>query len=125
MIKEFEKEVGIVCTAPYVMCFVNNKQFKARVDTGADITVIPNHVLPSGLLLKNPVITRGHSGIIDYEWTKDIGIEIPELGVFRPERGILTTDAPQGLIGMDILNLCELQMIGGVFTLALLEEENE
>lgn len=122
MIKEFEKEVGHANKQPYIECFVNNNHFKAIIDTGADITVIPHRVIPGDVSLKKIVKIRGHSGIITSEWTKDIEINIPELGIFRPENGVITTEESFGLIGTDIINLCELQMVGGVFMLTLLEE---
>ena len=111
MIKAFEKQNPVACMAPYVECVVEGKSFFARVDTGGDISVIPNNVMPTEVRFKNPITTRDYQGNIDRVWAKDIEITIPELGTFRPEKCVITTNAAQGLIGMDILNQCGLQMI--------------
>lgn len=125
MIKGFEKHNGVICKAPYVSCFVDGQSFKARIDTGADISVIPNQVLPIGVTLKNPITIRTGINNIDKIWTKDVEIKIPELGIFRPLFGVLSSDFSTGLIGMDILGLCELQMVGGVFILNVIEVKDE
>jgi len=123
MIKEFEQIAGTLCKAAYVVCKIGLHFFKARIDTGADITIIPLSLLPTKSLVGNKVVLLGHNGMIDRVLTKIVTIEIEELGIFTPERGVLTSESNPFLIGMDILKFCTFSMEGGIFILELLEEK--
>lgn len=118
--KPFEKQTGTACFAPYVdvtiSALTGRKSvdicFKARIDTGADITCIPaahaKMLMP--LLLGKPVLIRGHDGSVKRTRTHLMIITIHgypnenTVESYRPERGVLLTDSDIGLIGMDIIS---------------------
>ncbi|MBM3212760.1 hypothetical protein FJZ33_11105 [Candidatus Poribacteria bacterium] len=118
--KPYEKQSGTACFAPYMDISISalagrkssNVVFKARIDTGADITCIPGSqakaLMP--LLLGKPIVVRGHDGTIKRTRTHLMIISIhgfpdnDEVKHYRPERGILITDSSIGLIGMDIIS---------------------
>jgi hypothetical protein len=118
--KSYEKHSGTACSAPYVDVTVSSLMgrkslevnFKARIDTGADITCIPrsqaNTLMP--LLLGRPLLVRGHDGSIKRSRTHLVILSIhgyPDAEnskLYRPERGVLLTDSDIGLIGMDIIS---------------------
>ena len=118
--KPFEKHPGTACFAPYLDVSISalagkktsDAVFKARIDTGADITCIPGvyaqELMP--LLLGKPITVRGHDGAIKRTRTHLMIISIHshpnelELKHYRPERGLLITDSSIGLIGMDIIS---------------------
>ena len=118
--KPYEKQAGTACSAPYVNVSISaltgqksgDISFKARLDTGADITCIPRSrakmLMP--LLLGRPLLVRGHDGSVKRVRTHLMIISIhgyPEedqLKLYRPERGVLLTDSDVGLIGMDIIS---------------------
>jgi len=118
--KPYEKQEGTACFAPYVNVSISaltgrksvETTFKARLDTGADITCIPGthakELMP--LLLGRPVRIRGHDGAVKRARTHLVIISVhgypdgDQVGAFRPERGVLLTDSDIGLIGMDIIS---------------------
>lgn len=118
--KPYEKQTGTACFAPYLDVSISSLtgrksvdvRFKARIDTGADITCIPGSqaktLMP--LLLGRPILIRGHDGAIKRTRTHLVNISIhgyPDdkpVKIYRPERGVLLTDSNIGLIGMDIIS---------------------
>jgi hypothetical protein len=128
--KPYEKKSGVACFAPYVGVIISslapqlngaekqnpdNVVFDARIDTGADITCIPkayaNKLGP--MILGNPITVRGHDGNVTRVWTYRLTISIlaypdeSRLRSYRPEKGVLLTDSSIGLIGMDIIGVCQ------------------
>lgn len=118
--KPYEKQAGTACFAPYVDVTVSaltgreslEVSFKARIDTGADITCIPNSqaqmLMP--LLMGRPVLIRGHDGKVKRARTHLVILSVhgyldnEQSKVYRPERGVLLTDSDIGLIGMDVIS---------------------
>jgi hypothetical protein len=118
--KPYEKQSGTACFAPYVEVSISaltgrksvDISFKARIDTGADITCIPasqaKMLMP--LLLGRPLLVRGHDGTTKRVRTHLVIISIhnypnkDQRKSYRPERGVLLTDSELGLIGMDIIS---------------------
>lgn len=117
--KPYEKQTGTACFAPYVDVSISaltgrkspDVTFKARIDTGADITCIPasqaKMLMP--LLLGRPVLIRGHDGKVKRARTHLVilsvhGDSAEESKAYRPERGVLLTDSDIGLIGMDVIS---------------------
>ena len=114
----FEKAKGTCCYAPYlnitISCSNNGrateKTFKARLDTGADVSCIPivfaKSLMP--VLLGKPLLSRGYKGKVERTKTHLIRIHIHNNGKIvktaTPPRGVFLTDSDVGLIGMDILN---------------------
>ncbi len=118
--KPYEKQAGTACSAPYVDVTIStltgqestNISFKARLDTGADITCIPRsqaEKLPP-LLSGRPLLVRGHDGSVKWVRTYLMTVSIhsypdeDQSKSYRPERGVLLTDSDIGLIGMDIIS---------------------
>ena len=118
--KSYEKQAGTVCFAPYVNVTIStltgqestNISFKARLDTGADITCIPKKQAEklSPLLSGRPLPVRGHDGSVKRVRTYLMIVSIhcypdeDQSKSYRPERGVLLTDSDIGLIGMDIIS---------------------
>jgi hypothetical protein len=119
--KPYEKQAGTACYAPYVDVTISaltgrrsaDVSFKARIDTGADITCIPNDrakmLMP--LLMGRPVLIRGHDGKVKRARTHLVRLSIHGYAnvdgtdkTYRPERGVLLTDSDIGLIGMDVIS---------------------
>ena len=119
--KPYEKQSGTACYAPYVDVTISaltgrksaDVSFKARIDTGADITCIPNSqaktLMP--LLMGRPVLIRGHDGKVKRARTHLVVLSIQGYAdddqsnkTYRPERGVLLTDSDIGLIGMDVIS---------------------
>ena len=117
--KPYEKQSGTACFAPYVDVSISaltgrkslDVTFKARIDTGADITCIPGThaktLMP--LLLGRPVLIRGHDGKVKRARTHLVILSVQgnseeESKTYRPERGVLLTDSDIGLIGMDVIS---------------------
>jgi len=118
--KPYEKQKGTACFAPYVDVSISaltgrkseDVSFKARIDTGADITCIPssnaNVLMP--LLMGKPVLIRGHDGGVKRARTHLMILSIHGFAdalqskAYRPDRGVLLTDSDIGLIGMDIVS---------------------
>ena len=118
--KPYEKQTGTACFAPYVDVTISaltgqkslDASFKARIDTGADITCIPGSqaktLMP--LLLGRPVLIRGHDGKVKRARTHLVILSIhgysgrEQSKAYRPERGVLLTDSDIGLIGMDVIS---------------------
>jgi hypothetical protein len=103
VIKEFEKQSDHAFKAPFVECSVDGHSFPARLDTGADISIVPIECLDNKVLL-NPIKIRVGDGEVRNIFTYKADIKIAELGTFTLEKGIILTDDSKGLIGMDILN---------------------
>ena len=118
--KSYEKQTGTACFAPYVDVTISaltgrksvDASFRARIDTGADITCIPTNqaVALMPLLLGRPVLIRGHDGGVTRAKTHLVIISVHgypdenQVQSYRPERGVLLTDSDMGLIGMDIIS---------------------
>jgi len=118
--KPYEKQSGTACFAPYVEVVISaltgkkstDISFKARIDTGADITCIPESQakLLMPLLIGRPLLIRGHDGSVKRTRTHLMAISIngypdaEQVASYRPERGVLLTESEIGLIGMDIIS---------------------
>ena len=124
--KPYEKQDGTACFAPYVDVTISaltgqkslDASFRARIDTGADITCIPDSqaqvLMP--LLLGRPILVRGHDGKVKRARTHLVILSIHgysgqrqnpgewQTRSYRPERGVLLTDSDIGLIGMDVIS---------------------
>ena len=118
--KPYEKQSGTACLAPYVDVTISaltgrksvDVSFKARIDTGADITCVPRSqarmLMP--LLLGRPLLIRAHDGSVKRTRTHLMIISVhgypdeEQPRSYRPERGVLLTDSDIGLIGMDIIS---------------------
>lgn len=119
--KPYDKQTGTACYAPYVDVTISaltgrksvDVSFKARIDTGADITCIPSNqaktLMP--LLLGRPLLIRGHDGKVKRARTHLVVLSIHSYSnghevrkSYRPDRGVLLTDSDIGLIGMDVIS---------------------
>ena len=119
MIIEFEDYLKTKYKAPYVNCIIGIHRFKARIDTGADLTCVPSYAVPDESDSALSTMIRGHNGIVERISPKIVTIVIKDLGSFYLQNGVLLTESPFGLIGLDILNLCNFSMVGGAFILEL------
>jgi hypothetical protein len=118
--KPYEKQAGTDHFAPYVDVSISSAlagrrsvdvNFKARIDTGADITCIPKgqaeKLMP--LPLGRPVLIRRDDDSLKTARTYLVIISVHgypgagQLKSYRPERGVLLADSHVGLIGMDII----------------------
>ena len=101
---------GTICEAPYVLCRLREygivREFWARIDTGADITCIPELAISVMHKPVKKVLHRGHDGVAHRSQTYSATILL--LGTrghiaVSPARGVLLTKSPIGLIGMDVI----------------------
>lgn len=123
LIASYEKLDGTQCLAPYVDVSVSaltgSKQaedvvFKARLDTGADATLIPyeyvRHFQP--LPQAKPRLFRLSGGKIKRCSMYMLMVSIhgdQDIRTFRLTEGVLLNDSPIGLIGMDILRYLDVR----------------
>ena len=82
--------------------------FKARLDTGADMTCIPKSqakkLMP--LLRARTVLVSAHNGNCEESRTHQLTVSVHGEEViksYRPAGGVLLVDCDAGLIGMDIM----------------------
>ncbi len=121
---DYIKVEGTAKYAYYVECCVSilcKKQpspilFPARIDTGADITCIPQAFIPEEYLplkRENTALIRGCTGVVTRENTYACTLHLAGSGrnVFRPSYGVLITNSNVGLIGMDILKHCNMLFV--------------
>lgn len=118
---KYVKLSGVACPAPYIAITVNGISLPAaRIDTGADISVMPKHVCQAAVL-GYPITVR-HITSIENVWTYIVDIEL--LGKkFRIP--VLRTDVSEyGLLGIDILKHFKLELIRDEFNIEILEDED-
>jgi hypothetical protein len=122
--KPYERNPGTVCEAPYVdvgICALASEgevRFRARIDTGADITCIPKDAARKlrPLLMGRPLLIRGHDGGVQRTRTYLMVVMVygwPEIAVvrsYRPRRGVILTDSDIGLVGMDIVSQWDVSL---------------
>ena len=113
--------------APYVSVSISSSMdrepaditFKARLDTGADITLSPRiYASKLELPLNNRITIRGN-GNISRVRTYRMAIYIlgyPDKSLVRyiPKTGVLLTDSDTGVIGMDIISRCKKIILDSV-----------
>ena len=126
LIASYEILEGTACAAPYVDCSISmligrnppaQVKFKARVDTGADVSCVPQHIAEpymKDVLLGRPISIRlGGSGATKRVKTMLFMVTLhcddDNHQSFRPERGVLITNSPIGLLGMDILRRLDVR----------------
>ncbi len=134
--KMYCKEEGTACFAPYLDIRIssltgrssNSCTIRARIDTGADISVVPEDAIESLMptLKGRSVLVRGHDGSVKRNRTHLLCIGLigypDEDQVYwaRPERGVLATDSSIALIGADILHSFDMHMKGLEQTFSLI-----
>ncbi len=113
----FLKIAGTVESAPFVDARIANPNgkwgsntFRARIDTGADISCIPRAALGDDWILPSakPVFTRDFTGESNRLRAYRVRFAIMDRkeNIFWEKllsRGILLTNGPTGLLGMDVL----------------------
>lgn len=115
---------GTVKEAPYVKVKVKGKSCLCRIDTGADITIIPIDLLPFDSAVVKKLSIRLGSGKTSQRSTFQVALEIEGVQ-FNPSEGVLTTISEVGLLGIDILENFRLVLERGKYTLELLEEGDQ
>jgi hypothetical protein len=132
--KPYGIESSCYRTGPYVDIVISNGVNKetdnivscvARIDTGADISVVPRCYIEQlgTLILCSSVTIRGHDGSCSRLWTYKLSISLlsypdkSDIKTFRPERGVILTNSSTALIGLDILNQLDCRFCKGVFSI--------
>jgi len=109
---------------PFVKIRVHNNGniggwFYARLDTGADISIMPESFLGVGRpnLYRGPLDLYSAMGDIIAKKVTPMSCEIEIIGIteiFKPVNGVLASDKRStGLIGMDILTECIVYLYNG------------
>ena len=127
---------GRAAYAPYLDCCISafpgmevpaSATFLGRVDTGADLTVVPRCAtidLPPIPIVRSVFIRMGDNK------TQRTRTHLLEVGIknadgvyerFSLPGGVLLMDGDVGIIGMDILNHFDILMVGGIWVM----ERNE
>lgn len=135
--KVYHKEEGTACFAPYLDIKISslmgrcgdNEIIRARIDTGADITCIPESAVTSLMPILNgkSVTIRGHDGRIKRCSTYLVCLGLighpdeDQVYWIRPKRGVLLTDSDIALIGADITNKFDIVMKGPEQTFSLIQ----
>jgi hypothetical protein len=131
----FLKLPGTAEEAPYVNVVIQcgmwrSPPIKMRIDTGADMSVIPGDALRCAQP-KDPVQVRSYGGTVRLEYTYDVILAIVdnaghEMWQEHPFRGVLASrNRDCGLLGMDILKHFRLVMENQCITLERIEDEEE
>lgn len=93
----------------------HEKPFKACLDTGAFITVVPKYIITNNetLLYTRPVLIEMADGKITRRHPRKATIVIDGVS-FTPERGVLLRESKYGLIGRDIIDHMDVLICGGI-----------
>lgn len=122
LIASYEKLEGTKCLAPYVDCFVSDSsiieapiRFKMRVDTGADLTMIPvDRCAELEPLERGKRLLCRLGGHRVRRFTmKKVTIHIltdTEVLKCRPSEGVMTCETDYGYLGMDVLQHLDVRL---------------
>jgi hypothetical protein len=125
LVASYERQEGTARYAPYVNCSVSalmgRKQpervvFKARIDTGADVTCIPRGYAKPFMPLQpgKTVLTREYAGKVRRVRLMMLMVSIHfadgDYEIFRPSDGVILTKSDIGMIGMDIISRLDMRM---------------
>lgn len=101
--------------APWVRCWLEaGEHFLMRIDTGADISVVPRTVLSHHVFPVRHLYTRGHLGDVQRSSVYKCRLNIEGMD-FDAE--VITTEADIGLLGMDFLKDYDVRLCGGITTI--------
>jgi predicted aspartyl protease len=101
---------------PYTEVRVNGRRLEVRLDTGADITMLPVSYLDMTLPLRTIRIQMADGGkSVLRTYRAIVEIEGKEFDI----DALPTLDNIRGLLGMDVLKDCYLYMAGGVWELGV------
>ncbi len=97
----YVKKLGHKRFAPYVTVEIAGSTFDARIDTGADLTAIPKHILenlePSGIT-RVSAYDGSHKNVLTYK------SEVKVAGEAIYLKEIITTESNVGTLGLDVLD---------------------
>jgi len=129
LLASYELLEGTRRYGPYVDCSVfasgfsrlKSKEtiFKARIDSGSDITCIPREYATRLMPLEEGkrVQFRGATGKTTSVCLKKLYVEIHfqngHTERYRPARGVVIRDSDIGMIGLDILNQLDIRLCDG------------
>ena len=117
---KYIKKSGSRCNSPIINILVEGKKLEARLDTGADITVLPISILKKPLRLGNPITIRQATNI-QKVWTYITTLVLMDTE-FTLE--VLTSEVTTiGLIGLDILKHFRVEFLCDTFSIEILEEK--
>lgn len=85
---------------PYVAVKVEEGSFVARIDTGADVTVIPERFL-GGFKVSKRVSVKSHNGSRETVWAYKGWVTVVGKTIYLDK--VLVRSDNLGLIGMDVL----------------------
>lgn len=85
---------------PYVAVKVEEGSFVARIDTGADVTVIPEQFL-GGFKVNKKVSVKSHNGSQEAVWAYKGWVTVLGRNIYLDK--VLVRSDNLGLIGMDVL----------------------
>jgi len=124
--RPYQLLLGRAEPAPCVSISVCGRKFEAKIDTGADVTVIPSEICENIQILGRRLIIGGYSGAASRTVTRLTNIRIfsyPEgfYEDFYPRRGVIPGDNSFGFIGLDILKHFRIELNGpeGLLTIYL------
>ena len=116
---KYVKKKGVTRLAPYILTKVNGFDVEARLDTGADISVMPASTLKN--CPPNTPLTVRFASRIEKVWTCIASVEVLGKRFTLP---VLSTPVSDfGLLGPDILKYFKLEFVGDVFSLEILEDD--
>jgi len=117
-IKYIKKE-GSRCLGPFIEIKVGDTKLDARLDTGADITVLPISALKKPLRLGNPITIRQATNI-QRVWTYITTVVLMDTEFILE---VLTSEVTTvGLIGLDILKHFCVEFLCDTFSIEILED---
>lgn len=103
--------------APVVMVEVSkpsstlSERFKGKIDTGADISVIPNHLVKKWKLIPARIVeTCGYDRKMEERRTYYVNVSFKELKLDFIE--VISTNRRNVLIGRDVLNKLKISLDG-------------
>jgi hypothetical protein len=108
--------------APYIEVKVGGKKGIFRIDTGSDLTVIPEEIFPVNSPIVKELNTRLSSGDVYRRDTFKVPLKIGEVS-FDLLEGVFTTTSEIGFLGLDILRSFRFTLEGERYTLELLSEK--
>jgi len=116
---KYIKQEGSRHSGPFIEITVEDTKLDARLDTGADITVLPISALKKPLRLGNPITIRQATNI-QRVWTYITTVVLMDTEFILE---VLTSEVTTvGLIGLDILKHFRVEFLCDAFSIDILED---
>jgi len=100
----------------YVDCIINGQNVEAQIDTGSDITIIPDSIIQHG----QPTDLYRVCGFPDGTQRR-LSVYMSNIIIDGKSLTLMTMPGNRVLLGLDILNHCDILITSGSFEINIIE----